>query len=360
MEFTCGIIGLPNAGKSTIFNALSGAGAMMASYPFCTIEPNHAIVSVPDERLGHLRAILGRKNAIPTKIEFVDVAGLVKGASKGEGLGNKFLSHIRNVDALVHTVRLFDDDDVSHVMGGIDPIRDIDTINTELILSDLELLMNAREKLSKAAKAGDKKLTDEIGRIDTLIAALDEGTLLANAGLGEAEIALCASYDLITDKPVLYCVNTGDGKVDEQLLRIEERAKATGSAWIAISGKTEQEIAELPESERNGFRESMGIGTAGLDRLIVSAYGLLDLVTFYTMTTDLQAWTVKKGTTAPGAAGKIHSDFEKGFIRAEVVHYDDLVKAGSEVKARETGNLRSEGKEYVIRDLDVVHFLFNV
>jgi GTP-binding protein YchF len=359
--FNCGIIGLPNSGKSTIFNALSGSSAAMASYPFCTIEPNKAIVPVPDERLEKIGELTGKKNPIPTRIEFVDVAGLVKGASQGEGLGNKFLSHIRNVDALIHVVRLFIDDDVMHVMGAVDPLRDIDVINTELILSDIDVLTNVRDKLFRAAKSGDKKSAEQTDIADELLKHLNRGTLLKNAGLEADVMENIKEYNLITDKPSLYLINSGDGDIDQNRMdQINKRATDEGSPLLIISGKTEEEISELPENEREDFRKSMGIPESGLRRLIGSAYRLLDLITFYTMATDLQAWTIRTGTRAPEAAGKIHTDFMKGFIRAEVIRYEDLLDCGSVQKAHELGILRSEGRDYVVKDGDVVRFLFNV
>jgi ribosome-binding ATPase len=361
MGFNCGIIGLPNSGKSTIFNALTEAGAQMANYPFCTIEPNKGIVPVPDDRLAELGKILHKDNPIPTRIEFIDVAGLVKGASKGEGLGNKFLGHIRTVDALIHVVRCFHDEDVSHVMGELDPIRDIEVINTELILSDIEVLQRAEEKTGKLAKAGDKKARALLDFIREMIAHLDKGNFLQTMELTGEQALKAREFGLITNKPVLYCANIDESGTDNTLYKVvEEFSHTQGASCISIAGKIEEEIAELPKEERSEYLQAMGLQDSGLSRLISSAYTLLSLITFYTITTDLQAWTVPGGTPAPAAAGKIHTDFERGFIRAEVIHYNDLVAEGSEKHAREKGLLRSEGKEYIIKDGDVVHFLFNV
>ncbi|MBN2533518.1 MAG: redox-regulated ATPase YchF [Spirochaetales bacterium] len=366
MGFNCGIVGLPNSGKSTIFNALTQAGAQIASYPFCTIEPNRGIVPVPDQRLIKLGEILGKDSPIPTKIEFVDVAGLVKGASGGEGLGNKFLGHIRNVDALIHVVRCFHDEDVAHVMGGLDSLRDIEVINTELILSDIEILERAEEKWEKQGKAGDKKAIAQAECIHTMIEYLNKGTFLKDMEMTDEMLEQTKKLGLITHKPVLYLANT-DEKTEEKepgfeksIKAVEEYAGTSGSAFLSLAGKIEEEISELPKEEQKEYLQAMGFEYSGLWRLIESAYKLLSLITFYTITTDLQAWTVKKGTKAPAAAGKIHTDFEKGFIRAEVIHYNDLVAEGSEHHAREKGLLKSEGKEYEIKDGDVIHFLFNV
>ncbi|MBN1696694.1 MAG: redox-regulated ATPase YchF [Spirochaetales bacterium] len=361
MGFDCGIIGLPNAGKSTIFNALSESGAQIANYPFCTIEPNRGVVPVPDSRLLKLGELLAKKNPIQTKIEFVDVAGLVKGASKGEGLGNKFLSHIRNVDALIHVVRYFHDEDVSHVLGTLDPMRDIDVINTELILSDLDILDRAEDKIKKAAKSGDKRGQKILDAIDAMKSHLNEGYLLKSMDMCDDMKQTAGEYGLVTTKPVLYLLNTDENdENDDALSSVKKFAEKEGSAFLTLKGKAEVEITELQESERAEYREALGIEESGLLRLIEVSYRLLSLITFYTITTDLQAWTVKENTTAPRAAGKIHTDFEHGFIRAEVIHYNDLIRAGSEHSAREMGLVRSEGKEYTVRDGDVIHFLFNV
>jgi GTP-binding protein YchF len=360
MGFTCGVIGLPNVGKSTIFNALSSAGAEMANYPFCTVEPNRGIAPVPDRRLPRIAEILGKSGPIPTKIEFIDVAGLVRGASKGEGLGNRFLGHIRNVDALVHVVRCFDAPDVVHVSGRVDAVGDARTVDTELLLADLEVLERARDSHLKAAKAGDRREKRHADILSRCIAHLDAGAPLKTLDLASDEMSFLDSLGLITDKPVLFCANIDENNsYPEEVEKLAAHAESGGAAFLVIAGKLEEEISELPESEKQEFLESIGLEESGLARLIQASYGLLDLITYYTTATLLQAWTLKRGTRAVDAAGRIHTDFQRGFIRAEVYGFEDLVEAGSEHAIRQAGRLRSEGKEYVIRDGDVVHYLFN-
>jgi GTP-binding protein YchF len=361
MGFNLGIIGLPNVGKSTIFNALSAAGAEMANYPFTTIEPNRGIVEVPDQRLHTIARILHKENPIPTKIEFVDLAGLVKGASRGEGLGNQFLGNIRTVDAVVHVVRLFRRDDVVHTTGDIDPVRDVEIIKTELLLSDLEILQRAFAKQQKLARSGQEASKKTSAVMEKAIGILNAGTLLKSVELSDEERALFGELGLISLKPVLYCANVGEEGVEEDTKRqLEEYARSEGSGFISILGKLEEEISELPAEEKQEYLKEMGIGESGLERLVASSYAILDLITYFTAATQLQAWTLKRGTRALDAAGRIHTDFAQGFIRAEVYSFDDLTAEGSEHLVREKGKLRSEGKEYVVQDGDIIRFLFNL
>ena len=361
-----GIVGLPNVGKSTLFNAITSAGAECANYPFCTIEPNVGVVAVPDERLDFLAAMYSPKKYTPAVIEFVDIAGLVRGASRGEGLGNKFLSHVRMTDAIVHVVRCFDDPDVVHVEGKADPIRDIDIINMELILSDMEIVERKIEKAKKAAK-GDKKYLHEVEVFEALYRHLDAGKSARSFDCPEEDRELVSAAELISLKPVIYAANMDEAGFSQgydssaYYQDIERYAGAEGSQVLAICAKTEQEIAELPDEDRAVFLEELGIAESGLSRLIKCSYSLLGLISFLTAGSDeVRAWTIKNGTRAPQAAGKIHSDFERGFIRAEVIAFRDLKACQTMAAARERGLIRSEGKEYVMRDGDVVTFRFNV
>lgn len=362
-----GIVGLPNVGKSTLFNSMTSGKAEAANYPFCTIDPNVGIVSVPDERVDNLAKLYNSAKITPAVIEFVDIAGLVKGASKGEGLGNKFLSHIREVDAIVHVVRCFEDENVVHVDGSVGPVRDIETINLELIFSDLEILERRISKTAKAAQ-GDKSLKKELVILEKLKNGLENGKVARLIEFDDPDDKEFAdSLTLLTAKPVLYAANVSeddladDGANNEYVKQVREYASAEGSEVFVLCAKIEEEIAELDEDEKKEFLADMGVGSSGLDRLIAASYKLLGLISYLTAgPTESRAWTITNGTKAPGAAGKIHSDFERGFIRAEVVSYDDLMRLGSYNAAKEQGLVRSEGKEYVVKDGDVILFRFNV
>jgi len=362
-----GIVGLPNVGKSTLFNSLTKGGAESANYPFCTIDPNVGIVTVPDSRLNYLAKIYNSEKILPAAIEFVDIAGLVKGASKGEGLGNQFLSHIREVDAIVHVVRCFEDGNIIHVEGSVNPLRDIETINLELIFSDLEVLERRIQRTQKAAKA-DKSLQAELGILEILKKELEEGKCARNLSWESPdEQSFVNSLNLLTQKPVLYAANVieedlaTDGKDNIFVQTVKDFAWAEGSEVFTICAKIEEEIAELDDEEKIIFLEELGIQDTGLDRLIAASYRLLGLISYLTAgPKETRAWTITKGTKAPQAAGKIHSDFEKGFIRAEVISYQDLIDCGSYTLAKEKGLVRLEGKEYIVQDGDVILFRFNV
>jgi hypothetical protein len=360
-----GIVGLPNVGKSTLFNAITSAGAESANYPFCTIEPNIGVVSVPDERLDFLAELNHSKKTIPTAMEFYDIAGLVKGASQGEGLGNKFLSHIREVAAIVHVVRCFEDENISHVEGNIDPIRDIEVIELELILSDLEMMLKRKDRLAKSLK-GDKSLESEYNLVCRIIENLESEKSVRKMEFSDEEEKIAKTLNLITFKPVLYAANLNEEdleSIDENpyVNKIKEYASSEGSEVIALCGKIEAEISELDPQEKKMFLEDLGISASGLDKLIKASYKLLGLISFLTSgPEETRAWTIKNGTKAPQAAGKIHSDIERGFIRAEIVNYEVLKEVGSMSLAKEKGLLKLEGKEYIVKDGDIIYFRFNV
>ena len=363
-----GIVGLPNVGKSTLFNSLTKAGAESANYPFCTIDPNVGVVTVPDERLNVLGEMYHTKKIIPAAIEFVDIAGLVKGASKGEGLGNQFLANIREVDAIVHVVRCFEDSNIVHVDGSIDPLRDIETINLELIFSDLEIL---ERRISKAVRAArnDKTIAKELALMERIKAHLEDGKMAKSFDdiNDEDEQQWLESYNLLTYKPVIFAANVAeddladDGASNAGVQAVREYAKREDCEVFVVCAEIEQEIAELDDDEKSMFLEELGLKESGLEKLIKASYSLLGLISYLTAgEPEVRAWTIKKGTKAPQAAGKIHSDFERGFIRAEVVSYDDLIACGSHAAAKEKGLIRLEGKEYVVKDGDIMLFRFNV
>ena len=364
MGFKCGIVGLPNVGKSTIFNAITSAGAEAANYPFCTIEPNVGIVMVPDQRLDALAEIVNPQRVLPTAMEFVDIAGLVKGASRGEGLGNQFLGHIRQVDAIAHIVRCFEDENVVHVDGSIDPLRDVEVIQTELNLTDLDTVEKRINRVGKQAKSGDKKMQEELAFLEKVHECLNSGQPARNTDLTDDQWKVLHELCLITAKPVLYVANVSEDDLAGKhpfVDRLKEHAAAESAELVIICGKIEAEISELPEDEKAEFLNELELDEAGLDRMIHAGYRLLGLITYFTAgVKEVRAWTVSKGARAPQAAGVIHTDFEKGFIRAEVIAYADFITAKGESGSKEKGLMRLEGKDYIVKDGDVMHFRFNV
>lgn len=363
MGFKCGIVGLPNVGKSTLFNSLTSAEIAAENYPFCTIDPNVGVVEVPDPRLAELAAIVKPQKIVPTTMEFVDIAGLVAGASKGEGLGNQFLAHIRETDAIAHVVRCFDDDDVVHVSGRLDPLSDIEIINTELSLADLESVERAIDRTTKRLKANEKDAKARMGVLERLRSCLDEGHRARHVELTSDERRMVSDLHLITTKPVMYIANVSEkGFQDNPYLdSVCQKAASEGAEVVPVCAGIEAEIARLDKVDREEFLAELGLKESGLDRVIHAGYALLDLLTFFTVgKKEVRAWTVWTGATAPQAAGRIHTDFERGFIRAEVTAYDDFVSLGGEQAAKEAGKLRLEGKSYVVREGDIMHFRFNV
>jgi GTP-binding protein YchF len=362
MALNCGIIGLPNVGKSTVFNALVAGKALVANYPFSTVEPNVGVALIPDDRLTKLTQIFKSRKTTPTAIEFRDIAGLVQGSSLGEGLGNQFLSQVRETDALVHVVRIFENPDVIHVAGAMDPERDVGLIETELMLADLQTLERRREKLDKKVRAGEAGAVQEKTYVDALIERLSKGEWIGSQRGSATEQAWLREYQLLTAKPIVFAVNIGEGQDGcPAVRRVEELARARGARAVTICGAAEAEVATLPPQERMDYFRELGMGEGGLVRLVRTAYELLNLITFFTAgEVESRAWTIRQGTKAAQAAGKVHSDMERGFIRAEVYHYDDLITCGSETGVREKGLFRLEGRDYVVKDGDVLFFRFNV